>query len=447
MPAGDVYVEIWKGFEYTPVRQKLRIRPGQQTLELHVNRWKDLRRDGWITADTHVHFISPHTAWLEAQAEGVNVVNLLATQWGRLFTNIGDILGRPNIVENDTIVYVGTENRHHLLGHMSMLGTKGLPVYPTCCGGPTEAWLGDPEFRTLAEWAQENRRKGGVVIRPHFPYCGNTEDPIPILKGLVDALEVAYWGDSGYNFANQEWYRYLNCGYKVAVCAGTDKMGAYCPLGWVRTYAKLDPNQPFTYDAWAEAIRAGRTISTSGPLMELWVDGHPIGDTIRMSAAGGTVEIRAIAESFWPLESLEVLCNGQVVQRVKAAQGERVLAIQEKLKVPGSGWIAARCMGADRQRAGLPAAHTSPVYVQCGDTRAFDGPAAQHMLSLVEGGREYLTTIASHFDEASRKRMLKLFDEARAELRGRLLVEGQQQLHDHDEGYHVHGDAGAGHRH
>ncbi|KKK94717.1 hypothetical protein LCGC14_2680060, partial [marine sediment metagenome] len=172
-----------------------------------------------------MHFISPHTAALQAQGEGVNVVNLLASQWGRLFTNVGDIRGRVNVLEEDTIVYVGTENRNHMLGHMSMLGTKGQPVYPMCDGGPGESWLGDPDWMTLADWARENKRKGGVVIRPHYPYCGHTEDPVPILAGLVDALEIG--GLRGTDFAVQEWYRYLNCGYRVAVVGGTDKMSAY----------------------------------------------------------------------------------------------------------------------------------------------------------------------------------------------------------------------------
>ena len=106
------------------------------------------------------------------------------------------------MVEDDTIVYVGTENRNHMLGHMSMLGTKGLPVYPMCSGGPNESWVGDQDFLTLAEWALENKRKGGVVIRPHYPYCGHTEDPVPILKGLVDALEIR--GLRGEDFPTQE---------------------------------------------------------------------------------------------------------------------------------------------------------------------------------------------------------------------------------------------------
>lgn len=82
LPVGEIGVEMFKGFEYEPVRTRVRVRPGQRRLDLRINRWTDLRRKGWVTADTHVHFITPQTAWLEAQAEGINVVNLLASQWG-----------------------------------------------------------------------------------------------------------------------------------------------------------------------------------------------------------------------------------------------------------------------------------------------------------------------------------------------------------------------------
>jgi len=437
LPTGDLYVEINKGFEYKPVRRKVKVEPGQEVLELSIDRELDWRSSNWVTADTHVHFISPHTAWLEGQAEGVNVVNLLASQWGRLFTNIGDYIGGANVVADDTIVYCGTENRNHMLGHMSMLGTKGLPVYPMCAGGPTEAHLGDPDFRLMAEWALENKRKGGVVIRPHFPFCGFTEDPVPILKGLVDALEIR--GMRGNEFPTQEWYRYLNCGYRVGVVGGTDKMGAYCPVGWLRTYALLDGDRPFDYDNWGDAVRAGRTFSTTGPLIDMRVDGRRIGDDIQMSASGGTVEVEARAECVWPLGRIELVRNGQVVAAESAADGAHSLKVKARVDMPGSGWIAARCVGFDDHPAGYMAAHTSPVYVKCGESRAFDGPAAEHMLGLVEGGIEYLNTLATVFDESSRKRMVNLFQEARQELKGRLVIEGGHTHHHGDGLYHTHG--------
>ena len=437
LPIGPVFIELTKGFEYKPVRTRVQVRSGEKELTLSIERWCDRRSHGWVTADTHVHFISPHTAWLEGQAEGVNVVNLLASQWGRLFTNVGDITGTPGVDQDDTIVFVGTENRNHMLGHMSMLGTQGRPVYPMCCGGVGESWIGDPDFRMLAEWALENRRKGGVVIRPHYPFCGHTEDPVPILKGLVDALEIR--GLRGNDFPTQEWYRYLNCGYRVAVCGGTDKMGAYTALGWLRTYAKIEADRPLTYDAWAEAVRAGRTVSSTGPLLDMHVDGRPIGDTISMGADGGTVEVEATAECFVPLGILELVVNGRVVAKAEGGAECRKLHVRENVRIDSSGWVAARCSAHPQHPGSYMAAHTSPVYVVCGDSRPFSGPAAEHMLGLVEGGIEYLNKLATVFDEPSRKRMVKLFNEARQELKGRLLVEDKHTHHHGDGLYHTHG--------
>jgi len=139
LPVGDVYVELCKGFEYRPVRRKLTVRRGQKRLELKLERALDWRAQGWVTADTHVHFISPHTAALQAQGEGVNLVNLLASQWGRLFTNVGDIRGAPNVLEKDTIVYVGTENRNHMLGHMSARARPGSGT-PISSPSPNGRW-------------------------------------------------------------------------------------------------------------------------------------------------------------------------------------------------------------------------------------------------------------------------------------------------------------------
>ena len=92
---GEVYVEMTKGFEYKAVRRRLKIEPGQRELKLEIGRMSDLRSQGWVSADTHVHFLSPTTALLEAQAEGLNLINLLAAQWGDLFTNVGDITNEP----------------------------------------------------------------------------------------------------------------------------------------------------------------------------------------------------------------------------------------------------------------------------------------------------------------------------------------------------------------
>jgi len=427
LPTGDLYIELTKGYEYTPTRCKVTVRPGQKTLRLKIKRWTDLRSQGWVTADTHVHFLSPQTAWLEAQCEGVNVVNLLASQWGRLFTNVGDISGRVGVVEDDTVVWVGTENRNHMLGHVSMLGTKGLPVFPMCAGGVGEAWVGDPDVRTLTEWCEECRAKDGVVIRPHFPYCGFTEDPVLAVMGVVDAVEIRV--GPGANFPIQEWYGYLNNGYRVAVAGGTDKMGAYTALGQLRTYALLDPNRPFTYANWAKAVRTGRTFATTGPLLDITAEGCKPGDTIRLPATGGELDVAAEATSAWPIGRIELVRNGRVVASSSSRKSVKRLSVRAKVPVSGSGWVAARCSGPARSPAGYMAAHTSPVYVTCGRQQPYDGPALQHMLNLTRGGIEYLETISTRFSDKDQQRMIRIYRKVARHLKQRLHHGGHQHPH------------------
>src|SRR5262245_324507 len=87
LPVGEVYLELTKGFEYKGARRKLTITSNQRELNLEISPMVNFRSQGWVSADTHVHFLSPSTAILEGQAEGLNLVNLLSAQWGDLFTN------------------------------------------------------------------------------------------------------------------------------------------------------------------------------------------------------------------------------------------------------------------------------------------------------------------------------------------------------------------------
>ena len=98
LPRGDVVVDVARGFEYEPLRQTVRIEPGQRELTLRIGRVADMSAEGWWSGDSHVHFLSTPGAQLEQRGEDLRVVNLLQTQWGGLFTNTEDFSGRPSVV-------------------------------------------------------------------------------------------------------------------------------------------------------------------------------------------------------------------------------------------------------------------------------------------------------------------------------------------------------------
>jgi hypothetical protein len=422
LPVGEVYCEIAKGFEYQPIRQRLSIQPGQQELILKMQNVLDWRKQGWVTADTHVHFISPQTAWLEAQGEGVNLVNILASQWGDLFTNVADITGDVSRVSrDDTLIYVGTENRQHMLGHISLLGGKGSPVYPMCAGGPDESYLGDPVWKSMADWADECREREGLVVIPHFPFP-YSEVAADIVLGKIDAAEVRTFNPSLDTTNVREWYRYLNCGYRVAVVGGTDKMSAGMPVGGVRTYAYLGENE-LTFPNWAKAVRSGNTFTTSGPLIDFKIDGKAPGREILLHSSGGTVEVEARVQSVQPFHDLQILVNGNVVESQSADKGVYETSLKSRIFLKGSSWIAARCLSRYTVWHIWPiriAAHTSPVYVRCGDQEVFNPSDATFMMTMIEGGLTWLDTLSIPAGKEQQAHIRSQFESARDTLNRRI---------------------------
>ena len=91
LPVGAVDVEVVGGFDRVPYRVRVEVDPSTRSLELPLDRTIDLHAGRWVTADTHVHFLAPSTALLQAAAEDVDLVNLLAAQWGDLYTNMTDL--------------------------------------------------------------------------------------------------------------------------------------------------------------------------------------------------------------------------------------------------------------------------------------------------------------------------------------------------------------------
>lgn len=428
LPVGDVYVEIFKGFEYQPLRKRLSIAPGQRELTLKLARPLNWRENGWVTADTHVHFISPQTAWLEGQAEGVNLINLLASQWGDLYTNVADITGEVSgVSRDDTVVYVGTENRQHLLGHISLLGVKGEPVYPMTTAGPGESYLGDPVLSSMSEWADRARERDGLVVIPHFPNP-YSEAVAEIVLGKVDAVELKYFGPTVESFGFYEWYRFLNNGYRVAAVGGTDKMSAAIPVGGVRTYALLQDD--FSFETWAQAVRDGRTFTTSGPLIDVRVDGKRPGDELKLPAGGGTLTVEAWVESVLPFHELQIVCNGAVVATESVPGGGKSCRISRDVKLGGSGWIAARCVSSlEVQHTWVVnvAAHTSPVYIVADNQELFNSSDATYMMTILDGGLTWLDTLATRADAERHSEVRQVFQHAKARLQGR--------LHDHGHGH------------
>jgi hypothetical protein len=436
LPEGKVFVEISKGFEIEPVRHVIEVRGDTEELVFTLQRVLDWRGKGWVTADTHVHFLSPSSALLEGAAEGVNVVNLLASQWGELMTNVGDFNGRTTHGsrgaggDGEYLVRVGTENRQHVLGHISLLGYNGPIIAPMTTGGPDESALGDPVESLLTEWARQCRSQGGLVVVPHFPRP-RAEHAAAIVSGDVDGIEMTSWeniygGIDPYSLA--DWYRYLNNGHFVAAVGGTDKMAATTAVGAVRTYALLPPGREFDYEAWKEAVRAGNTFVTYGPLMEFTVEGKPPGARIAAGSGGATVSIEwRVASVTVPPSRVDLVVNGEV--RESRSISGRDESGRWEAKVERSSWLALLVRGHYPDKPEVIAAHSSPVMVEVEGTPFFAAADAITILDQIEGALVFFDTLATRADSAACRRMRLVLTGVYRSLHNRLHQNGC--MHEH----------------
>lgn len=390
LPDGTVVVEISRGFTYRPIRQTIEVSPESREFTFDLQRLFDPLARGYAGGDTHVHFVSTKGAELEGRAEDLQVVNLLQTQWGHLFTSTEEFSGRPEYsLGGDTVVFTGQENRTNMLGHINLLGLRE-PIMPWCTGGSEEADLGGGLETTLSRWADECRAQGGTVVLAHFPVPYG-ETAALLATGRLDAVETI--GFDNYNMG--EYYRYLNAGFQIPLAAGTDKMMAEVPIGMLRTYAAVEQPGAFDYWEWSRGVKKGDTMVSSGPMLWAKLNGLTAGSTVS-ARAGTPLTLTVDLETVFPVHEIEIIVNGEISARLSVPEGADRHSFSHELTVDEDSWVAVRCFGSDNARHydtwdRFVFAHTSPIYVTTGTQyHRFDEATLRSMLLIVDGARRHI---------------------------------------------------------
>jgi hypothetical protein len=217
------------------------------------------------------------------------------------------------------------------------------------------------------------------------------------LAGPVHLLKGDPWAN---------WYALLNAGFRIALAGASGKASNRALIGQSRTYAHLG-GEPWSYAAWIEAVRAGKTCISEGPFIDLQVDGKLPGAMLSVPVDPRT----RVQASIGPLDSmgaLEIVANGVVrVQQVATAGAS--ISITAELDPGGLRWIAARYRRSD----GAFVAHTSPIYFP--DQAGSPGAAMGRLKALRElllRGASWAATKAAFRVERNRAGLVSTFREA-----------------------------------
>jgi hypothetical protein len=412
LPTGiPLRVVISKGF--AEIRETVTLGSGQLTLRFEI-RCDPLPNADWICGDSRVHFVDPYVALLEAEAEGVNVTQLLATELDfasqsghvyRAVPNLESFSGTASRLERThSVIAVNTLNTHPVLGRVGLLNSH-RPIFPLTFGDMEES-----DDWSVCDWCDQCHRKTGLVSWCD-PFSADSEFSggealIAAILGKIDAFEVSNL--TRIHSILDRYYSLLNAGVRIPLIGGSGKNSNRTAVGAIRTWIRERTGSPLP--DWIEGVRRGEgSISTGFPI-DFQVNDRPPGTVIQLNEPDEP--IRICSQHHPSSGRHQLIANGTVIRDLHESATE--------IHLPGGGWICTRILGEGRNFA-----HSSPVYIEPLDRKRFCVPKAMpFLMKHIESTREWVRTVGRFDREKSREHLLQHADRAEAILRERLASAG-----------------------
>ena len=374
VPAGRTKLILERGYEHEVVEKELNLEPGQVLeIDMTSGRIVDMKAIGWVSGDTHIHWVKNHWSENESldllamvqRAEDIRVVNnltLLHRTANSAFiapshAPMGPIAG---YCDSDYHIQMAEEYRNEeLYGHLCFLNISRL-ILPISTGkgvaGPDA-----PDYPINKTAIEDCRSQGGISIEAHG-LGTNWDVPVNVINQLSDSLD---------QILPQDYYRFLDCGFRLPLTNGSDHPARLA--GSARAYVKIEGE--FSYEKWIDGIRKRRTFTSSGPLILLTVNGKEIGSELN-AKPGDLLEVKAKVISRYPIGNLQIVSNSEVVSE-KTVEGNTA-EMTFTIKADQPRWFVARCsQGQIFTAIAAPnIAHTSAIYVNLDGKPVFKPQAA-----------------------------------------------------------------------
>jgi hypothetical protein len=440
LPARVYKLIVERGPEYRVVTREIEIHAGESKAEtVEIERWINMNSRGWYSGDLH-----NHRDWREMPqlllANDLNIAPTL-TQWvweDNYISKAPPVHTKAMAFRrvDDTHVYsiVDTEIERlregpgavDLVGITAPISFGGYRLFPPNdtfaerarkLGGYVDAekitWrdvaalvaLGDVDF--------------AGIVHNHFNRHGVETETAP--WGMIPKEKPEYETPMGMALWTMDvYYKFLNCGFKLPVSAGSASGVKPSPLGFDRVYAHVKGK--FGYRYWFNSLKAGHSFATNGPMLFLTVNGHEPGDSVSISAGAGKtarhIKVHGEVSSARELDRVEIIWKGNVVKSAAAAEPSTSLSADYEFDANETGWVGARAF--EKPGEVIRFAQTSPVYVHVAGSRGIVAEDVKFFLNWIDREMKFYKGHPGFKTGLDEMAMLDFFRRARAVYAGLL---------------------------
>lgn len=435
VPAGEVEVDVMRGFEYKFERHKVEVKAGDTSqLVVQVIPFGFIANPdwaNWVSGDVHVHMNyagmyrnTPQHLIEQAAAEDLAIVEDLVVNKEQRIPDIAYFAPKLDSAStSDHLLLHGQEYHTSYWGHLGLLNLTRNFILPGYAAYPNTAAASlYPANANVADMAHEQSALVGYVHPFDSLPDPTKEDPLTselpadVALGKVDYIEVL--GFSDHKSTAEVWYKLLNCGFRLPTAAGTDFMGNYAslrgPVGLNRVYAEV-PRGSLKIEPWLDAIKRGRTFATNGPLLRFELREQPVGGEVRLEKKQ-KVQFWAHLVSMVPVDHLQIVCNGKVVKELPLNNDHSSAFDKGSIMLESSGWCVLRAFSDKAEYPILdlyPYATTSPVYVSVAGAPVRSAADAAYFVAWVDRLISAARSNTSWNTEAEKQSVLSMLQEAR----------------------------------
>jgi hypothetical protein len=391
LPKGEYAFDLEAGSEYTVRSGRFTMAEfAQDTREVDLHRAVNLQREGWWAGDLFSRRAADDLDLL-MRAEGLHVVQ--GVDWGNLPRP-----RRRQPAPAGAAARAFAESRIYRPGGGADFRATGrllLWGLPEPLDLPAAAADWPSQLDTLARARRQPDAWCDVAA------AASWDLPLWVAAGRVDSIQLAgsylhrggiesawpgcrppdpsrFPGPQGpARWAETIYFHLLNCGLRIPPTAGSGSGLTPNPLGYNRVYVHLD--QPFTYDAWWRALRAGRVLVTNGPLLRPSVAGEYPGHVFSADAGAEVeLEVGGILSTREVVSYIELIVNGRPAHSFRLDEWRRAQGQLPPLRFRESGWFLLRAVTEARQTYRF--ALTGPYYVEIGYQKRVSRESAQFFL-------------------------------------------------------------------
>jgi len=349
VPTGVTQITIGKGPDYGPITITTNLANDAQTYTINVilQPALDLYGRGWRGGDAHVHYIhgedevrrTPQEAWAMCAAGGMNFASFCEEHLGAGTLTRQQMYDQWKPYEaSECALWMGVEEPKNEWGHH--VGILYDPwairsALPYHWGINSIHEQGGVCYPVHPQRLFPGRYYDNGSTRQWFFLPSNNHLKAYPLDALIGHLMDGWSGVSDEAHASTllaPYFKLLEMGYKIPLLADSDfcmdrlNNGEKGIGGWL-TYYHLE-GKPVTRASIAEAMRRGRVMSTTGPLVLFNIDEAMSGDTLPADGAGRTVRIEAsYTFNGWTLstsnfngsdlckiQQIDLFRNGQIIR-------------------------------------------------------------------------------------------------------------------------------------